>query len=114
MNSDGMMPGRVLSSVLTLMLIPQPLDDKGIDSPAEVVVHYEMTNTHTGEQHNGEATLPLRKPARTEWTQGEGTTYQIKITLLDGVHISFDIEGFIVGTDWVDRNSGTPVTGEVS
>jgi hypothetical protein len=97
-----------------LMLIPQALTAQGDGlTPAEVVLKYTGTNERGGAVENKEVTLPLGGTLIPVWKPGMGVTYQITVSVLNGVQIGFDIEGFVSGTPWVDQNGGDPVTGMV-
>jgi hypothetical protein len=97
-----------------LMLIPQTLvaQSDGL-TPAEVELKYTVTNTYTGIEENMSVVLPIGGSNIPTWEPGMGITYQITVSILDGVQIEFEIEGFISGTPWDNVNSGNPVTGIV-
>ncbi len=92
-----------------LMLIPQPLDGKGIGLPAEVVLTYSVKNWLTGEVETKVHTLPLSLPALNTWRPGMGVTYKITVSPIVGLHIELDIEGFIEGTKWEEAEGYNPV-----
>jgi hypothetical protein len=90
------------------MLIPQRLDDKGIAGrPAQVVLKYTITNVYSGTTDEIERVLPLELPSLREWQPGMGIDYQITIHLIGEAHIEFDIEGFVDGTEWKEKNGGS-------
>jgi hypothetical protein len=97
-----------------LMLIPQTLMAQGDGlTPAEVELDYTVTNKYSGTIDNMSVVLPLGGATIPSWEPGMGITYQITVSILDGVQIEFSIEGFINGTPWVNQNGSNPVTGTV-
>lgn len=97
-----------------LMLIPQDLEGK-VDglTPAEVQLKYTVTNIFTGEVSEREEIIPLWLASLPKWKPGMGVTYQITISILEGIEIEFEIEAYIDLTPWVDKNSNDPVYGTV-
>jgi hypothetical protein len=102
-----------------LMLIPQSLDGKGIDCPAEVVVEYNVTNTENGTVTEGkQLVLPLARTDSEKLTPGKGTTYRITISPADYPFELPEIPDEVpnggtavspqpyVGAFWRDRESG--------
>jgi hypothetical protein len=97
-----------------LMLVPQTLMSQGDGlTPAEVELKYTVTNIYTGIEESMNIVLPLGGSIIPAWEPGMGITYQITVSILDGVQIEFSIEGFIAGTPWDNLNSGNPITGIV-
>lgn len=98
-----------------LMLIPQRLDNL-VDAltPAQITLSYTFTNVYSGEINEREKVIPLSQSTLTEWKQGQGVTYKINLSLVEGTTIELDIEGFITGTLWDDVNSSNPITGTVN
>lgn len=98
-----------------LMLIPQCIDSQPDDlSPAQVTIAYSYANVYSGETFEDEKTIALARPALSLWNPGQGVTYQMQLSLVDGITVELEIEGFITGTPWDDANSTNPVTGSVN
>jgi hypothetical protein len=97
-----------------LMLIPQTLmvQSDGL-TPAEIELKYTVSNLYSGTVEDMSVVLPLGGSNIQAWEPGMGITYQITVSILDGVQIEFSIEGFIDGTPWVNQSGDSPITGTV-
>lgn len=97
-----------------LMLIPQRIDSQADGlSPAQITLSYSFTNAYNGETFDKDEIITLSQPTLAEWKPGQGITYLIKLSLVEGTVIELDVEGFITGTPWDDVNSGSPIQGSV-
>ena len=106
------------------LLIPQDIFGRNDGlTPAELVLDYTVTDTLDGEETPCEEIIPLSRPTLSTWEPGMGITYQLTLSLVNGVLITFDIESIVHSQPWIPVNntsgvppgsSGGPISGTVN